>query len=122
MVLLTELDEGEDRGVRVRRSRGSTDPSEPLRAPTPRQWSKAISGYRLHLPTPVIPDIVDYGTLFWFMDCSKQAWAMFLQHFVNLFMAIFFAGFGTTRAGECIWYVTKQRDARYEPLSSSTQS
>jgi dihydroflavonol-4-reductase len=26
---------------------------------------------RFKLPTPVIPDIVDYGTLFWFMDCSK---------------------------------------------------
>jgi dihydroflavonol-4-reductase len=26
---------------------------------------------KLHLPTPVIPDIVDYGTLFWFVDCSK---------------------------------------------------
>ena len=26
---------------------------------------------RLRLPTPVIPDIVDYGTLFWFVDCSK---------------------------------------------------
>jgi len=26
---------------------------------------------RLKLPTPVIPDIVDYGTLFWFVDCSK---------------------------------------------------
>ena len=25
----------------------------------------------LHLPTPVIPDIVDYGTLFWFVDSSK---------------------------------------------------
>lgn len=25
----------------------------------------------LRLPTPVIPDIVDYGTLFWFVDCSK---------------------------------------------------
>jgi hypothetical protein len=25
----------------------------------------------LHLPTPVIPDIVDYSTLFWFVDCSK---------------------------------------------------
>ena len=59
MVLLTELDEGEDRGVRVRRSRGSTDPSEPLRAPTPRQWSKAISGYRLHLPTPLQDPRVD---------------------------------------------------------------
>ena len=23
------------------------------------------------LPTPVIPDIVDYGTLFWFVDSSK---------------------------------------------------
>jgi dihydroflavonol-4-reductase len=26
---------------------------------------------KLRLPTPVIPDIVDYGTLFWFVDCSK---------------------------------------------------
>ena len=26
---------------------------------------------KLGLPTPVIPDIVDYGTLFWFVDCSK---------------------------------------------------
>ena len=25
----------------------------------------------LRLPTPVIPDLVDYGTLFWFVDCSK---------------------------------------------------
>jgi len=25
----------------------------------------------LKLPTPVIPDLVDYGTLFWFVDCSK---------------------------------------------------
>jgi len=25
----------------------------------------------LRLPTPVIPDIVDYGTLFWFVDSSK---------------------------------------------------
>jgi len=25
----------------------------------------------LRLPTPVIPDIVDYGTLFWYVDCSK---------------------------------------------------
>ena len=24
---------------------------------------------KLGLPTPVIPDIVDYGTLFWFVDC-----------------------------------------------------
>jgi dihydroflavonol-4-reductase len=26
---------------------------------------------KLRLPTPVIPDIVDYGTLFWFVDCGK---------------------------------------------------
>jgi dihydroflavonol-4-reductase len=26
---------------------------------------------KLRLPTPVIPDIVDYGTLFWYVDCSK---------------------------------------------------
>ncbi len=26
---------------------------------------------KLRLPTPVIPDIVDYGSLFWFVDCSK---------------------------------------------------
>jgi hypothetical protein len=25
----------------------------------------------LRLPTPVIPDIVDYGTLFWYVDSSK---------------------------------------------------
>ena len=25
----------------------------------------------LRLPTPVIPDIVDYGTLYWFVDSSK---------------------------------------------------
>jgi dihydroflavonol-4-reductase len=25
----------------------------------------------LKLPTPVIPDLVDYGTLFWFVDCTK---------------------------------------------------
>lgn len=32
----------------------------------------AIKGLAaLRLPTPVIPDIVDYGTLFWFVDCSK---------------------------------------------------
>ncbi|HEX5035639.1 MAG TPA: NAD-dependent epimerase/dehydratase family protein [bacterium] len=27
--------------------------------------------HALHLPTPVIPDIVDYATLFWWVDCSK---------------------------------------------------
>ena len=32
----------------------------------------AIKGLAaLRLPTPVIPDIVDYGTLFWFVDCTK---------------------------------------------------
>ncbi len=25
----------------------------------------------LRLPTPVIPDLVDYGSLFWFVDCTK---------------------------------------------------
>jgi dihydroflavonol-4-reductase len=26
---------------------------------------------KLHLPTPVIPEVLDYATLFWFMDSSK---------------------------------------------------
>lgn len=26
---------------------------------------------RLRLPTPVIPEVLDYATLFWFMDCGK---------------------------------------------------
>jgi dihydroflavonol-4-reductase len=39
----------------------------------PNEITKAvIKGLaKLRLPTPVIPDIVDYGTLFWFVDCSK---------------------------------------------------
>jgi dihydroflavonol-4-reductase len=26
---------------------------------------------RLKIPTPVLPEVLDYATLFWFMDCSK---------------------------------------------------
>ena len=43
----------------------------------PRQLPNAItkaaikSLAALKLPTPVIPDIVDYGTLFWYVDCTK---------------------------------------------------
>mmetsp|Transcript_22203 Transcript_22203/g.40007 ORF Transcript_22203/g.40007 Transcript_22203/m.40007 type:complete len:225 (-) Transcript_22203:131-805(-) len=41
----------------------------------------------------------------WLMDTSKQGFAMGLQHFVNIFLAVFFAQ-GRTSAGECIWYIT----------------
>mmetsp|Transcript_15647 Transcript_15647/g.36559 ORF Transcript_15647/g.36559 Transcript_15647/m.36559 type:complete len:227 (-) Transcript_15647:88-768(-) len=42
----------------------------------------------------------------WFMDCSKQCWAMGLQHLVNLLLALFFAKHSGAKAGECIWYIT----------------
>lgn len=41
----------------------------------------------------------------WAMDTSKQAFAMGLQHLVNVLLAVFFAS-GETEAGECIWYIT----------------
>jgi hypothetical protein len=40
----------------------------------------------------------------WAMDTSKQAFAMGLQHCVNLFLALFFSD-GDTKAGECIWFL-----------------
>lgn len=41
----------------------------------------------------------------WFMDTSKQAFAMSLQHLVNIWLAVFFAH-EDMQAGECIWYIT----------------
>jgi dihydroflavonol-4-reductase len=31
---------------------------------------------KLHLPTPVIPEVLDYATLFWFVDCTKAKTAL----------------------------------------------
>jgi len=39
----------------------------------------------------------------WFMDTSKQGCSLFMQHLVNIFLAIVFAQ-GETKASECIWY------------------
>uniref|UniRef100_A0A7S2GXU9 Transmembrane protein 110 n=1 Tax=Alexandrium andersonii TaxID=327968 RepID=A0A7S2GXU9_9DINO len=41
----------------------------------------------------------------WFMDVSKQCFAMALQHLVNIGLALLFARKGA-EAGECIWYIT----------------
>mmetsp|Transcript_32655 Transcript_32655/g.75918 ORF Transcript_32655/g.75918 Transcript_32655/m.75918 type:complete len:270 (+) Transcript_32655:105-914(+) len=41
----------------------------------------------------------------WFMDSSKQAFAMGLQHIANLVLAIAFTKTGSTSAGVCIWYI-----------------
>lgn len=41
----------------------------------------------------------------WFMDSSKQGFAMGLQHFINIALAVLFAE-GEMQAGECIWYIT----------------
>jgi hypothetical protein len=41
----------------------------------------------------------------WAMDTSKQAFAMSLQHLVNVVLAVLFAQ-GQMQAGECIWYIT----------------
>jgi hypothetical protein len=41
----------------------------------------------------------------WWMDTSKQGFAMGMQHFVNIVLAIAFAG-GQTDASECAWYIT----------------
>eukprot|EP00440_Ansanella_granifera_P020930 gb/GFBE01022731.1/.p1 GENE.gb/GFBE01022731.1/~~gb/GFBE01022731.1/.p1 ORF type:complete len:257 (+),score=68.27 gb/GFBE01022731.1/:1-771(+) len=41
----------------------------------------------------------------WFMDSSKQGFGMGLQHFANVFLAVFFAK-EKGLAGECIWYIT----------------
>merc|ERR1719456_2173989 len=38
------------------------------------------------------------------MDSSKQGFAMSLQHFVNIALAVLFAQ-AHTQAGECIWYL-----------------
>mmetsp|Transcript_125309 Transcript_125309/g.390114 ORF Transcript_125309/g.390114 Transcript_125309/m.390114 type:complete len:233 (-) Transcript_125309:84-782(-) len=40
----------------------------------------------------------------WFMDCSKQGFAMGLQHGVNILLALLFASQGA-KAGQCIWYI-----------------
>lgn len=40
----------------------------------------------------------------WFMDSSKQGFAMALQHLVNLLLAVFFAH-DNMKSGECIWYI-----------------
>lgn len=45
------------------------------------------------------------GLVIWLMDISKQGFAMSLQHFVNVALAVIFAG-QKGRAGECIWYIT----------------
>lgn len=45
------------------------------------------------------------GLVIWLMDISKQGFAMCLQHFVNVALAVIFAG-QHGRAGECIWYIT----------------
>jgi hypothetical protein len=43
----------------------------------------------------------------WAMDTSKQAFAMSLQHGVNVLLAVLFAReAGQMVAGECIWYIT----------------
>jgi hypothetical protein len=41
----------------------------------------------------------------WCMDTSKQGFAMGMQHFVNVALAVAFAH-GQTDAGECAWYIT----------------
>jgi len=45
------------------------------------------------------------GIVIWLMDISKQGFAMCLQHFVNVALAVIFAS-QKGRAGECIWYIT----------------
>merc|ERR1719362_2751223 len=41
--------------------------------------------------------------LIWFMDSTKQAAALGMQHFVNILLAVLFAT-GSTEASECIWF------------------
>jgi dihydroflavonol-4-reductase len=48
---------------------GQTKPI--LQLPTPLIKGLIRALVALRLPTPVIPDLVDYGTLYWFVDCSK---------------------------------------------------
>jgi len=43
--------------------------------------------------------------LVWLMDVSKQGFAMSLQHFVNVALAVVFASTEGV-AGECIWYIS----------------
>jgi len=42
--------------------------------------------------------------LVWLMDISKQGFAMSLQHFVNVALAVIFAS-TEGMAGECVWYI-----------------
>jgi hypothetical protein len=41
----------------------------------------------------------------WFMDTSKQGAALLMQHFLNVFLAMFWADGDEFRADECIWYI-----------------
>lgn len=43
--------------------------------------------------------------LVWLMDISKQGFAMSLQHFVNVALAVIFAS-TEGMAGECVWYIS----------------
>jgi hypothetical protein len=63
-------------------------------------WILGTLLYKRFHENPMRPWVI------WLMDTSKQAFAMGLQHLVNVFLAVFFARLEDLQAGQCIWYVT----------------
>jgi len=56
--------------------------------------SLVVKRCREHPPRPL---------LIWFMDSTKQAASLGMQHFVNIILAVFW---GKQKASQCIWFAT----------------